>query len=83
MNKMNSKASFSSSLRGHIKHYFSHLNGESFSHNLHQDIISEVEKVLIAETMFYCNNVQSKAANMLGVNRNTLRNKIKQLELQD
>ena len=70
---------FSDSLRVHLKKYFSHLDGEQFNSNLYEDILLEVEKVLISETLLYCNNVQSKAAKMLGVNRNTLRNKIKNL----
>jgi Fis family transcriptional regulator len=83
MNKKISDASFANSLRVHLKKYFSHLDGEHFNSNLYEDIVLEVEKVLISETMDYCNNVQSKAANMLGVNRNTLRNKIKQIEMQE
>ena len=70
---------FSDSLRLHLKKYFSHLDGEQFNSNLYENILLEVDKVLISETLEYCNNVQSKAANMLGLNRNTLRNKIKHL----
>ena len=77
------ETSFADSLRQHLKKYFANLDGEHFSSNLYDDILLEVEKVLISETMHYCSNIQSKTASMLGMNRNTLRNKIKNLDFQD
>ncbi len=44
--------------------------------NLHSDIVNRVEKELIAQVMATCNNVQTKAAAMLGINRNTLHKKL-------
>jgi transcriptional regulator with PAS, ATPase and Fis domain len=45
--------------------------------NLHSDIVNRVEKELIAQVMAACNNVQTKAASMMGINRNTLHKKLK------
>jgi len=49
--------------------------------NLHTKIVSRVERELIAQVMAACNNVQTKAANRLGINRNTLHKKLKEYEL--
>ncbi|MEM7360676.1 MAG: DNA-binding transcriptional regulator Fis [Pseudomonadota bacterium] len=63
-----------------IKKYFSDLNGEQ-PQNLHSFFINEVEKPFLREVMQQVNGNQTRAANMLGINRNTLRKKLKQYEL--
>jgi transcriptional regulator with GAF, ATPase, and Fis domain len=46
------------------------------------DIISLVEKILIKSAMEKVNHVQTSAAQLLGINRNTLRTKIKDLKIK-
>ena len=49
---------------------------------LHHKIVNAVERELIAQVMLSCNNVQTKAANRLGINRNTLHKKLKEYGLE-
>jgi transcriptional regulator with GAF, ATPase, and Fis domain len=46
------------------------------------DIIRVVEKILIKAALERVNHVQIAAAQLLGINRNTLRNKIKELKIE-
>ena len=50
--------------------------------NLHASIVNRVERELIAQVMAVCDNVQTKAAARLGINRNTLHKKLKEYELE-
>jgi transcriptional regulator with PAS, ATPase and Fis domain len=50
--------------------------------NLHSKIMNPVERELIAQVMLACNNVQTKAAARLGINRNTLHKKLKEYNLE-
>jgi DNA-binding NtrC family response regulator len=49
----------------------------------HSVIVDRVEKELIAQVLAACGGVQTKAANKLGINRNTLHKKIKEYGLDD
>lgn len=49
---------------------------------LHMKIVSRVERELIAQVMLACNNVQTKAAAKLGINRNTLHKKLKEYGME-
>jgi len=59
-----------------LNRYFQHIEDEPVT-DLHQMVISEVEAPLIETVMRYCGNNQSKASIMLGLNRGTLRTKLK------
>jgi transcriptional regulator with PAS, ATPase and Fis domain len=50
--------------------------------NLSERIVNRVERELIAQVMLSCNNVQTKAASRLGINRNTLHKKLKEYQLE-
>jgi len=50
--------------------------------SLHAKIVNRVEKEVIAQVLLSCNNVQKKAAQRLGINRNTLHSKIKFYDLE-
>jgi transcriptional regulator with PAS, ATPase and Fis domain len=51
--------------------------------DLHEKIVNRVERELIVQVMQSCNNVQTKAATRLGINRNTLRSKLQQYNLEE
>lgn len=50
--------------------------------DLHNKIVNRVEKELISQVMLSCNNIQTKAAARLGINRNTLHKKLKEYGLE-
>ncbi len=60
--------------------YFQHIEDEPVT-DLHQMVMAEVEAPLIEAVMRNCGNNQSKASIMLGLNRGTLRTKLKQYGL--
>jgi transcriptional regulator with PAS, ATPase and Fis domain len=51
--------------------------------SLHTKIVNRVERELIAQVMANCDNVQTKAATKLGINRNTLHKKLKEYGLEE
>ena len=59
-----------------LRRYFQHIEDEPVT-DLHQMVMSEVEAALIEAVMRYTGNNQSKASIMLGLNRGTLRTKLK------
>ena len=63
-----------------IEQYFNDLNGEDPS-NLHNIFINEVERPFLKVVMTKVNGNQSRAADILGINRNTLRKKLKTYSL--
>ena len=63
-----------------LSRYFENIEDEAVT-NLHHLVITEVEAPLIEAVMRYCGNNQSKASIMLGLNRGTLRTKLKQYGL--
>ncbi len=60
-----------------LRRYFQNLEDEPVT-DLHQMVMSEVEAPLLEAVMRYTGNNQSKASIMLGLNRGTLRTKLKQ-----
>lgn len=58
-----------------LDHYFAHLDGFGAS-DLYQMVIHEVEKPLLETVMREAGGNQSRAANMLGMSRSTLRKKL-------
>ena len=63
-----------------LQRYFKQLDDEPVT-DLHRLVISEVEAPLLESVMRYTGNNQSKASIMLGLNRGTLRTKLKQYGL--
>jgi len=60
-----------------MANYFKHLDGQQVS-DVYQMVLSEVEAPLLEQVMKYVRNNQTKAAHLLGLNRGTLRKKLKQ-----
>ena len=60
--------------------YFSRLNGHRPG-DLYQLVIGEVERPLLRAVLDYTNGNQSEAAAILGINRGTLRKKLRTYDL--
>lgn len=62
--------------------YFRQLNGHSCE-GLYKLVLAEVEQPLLETVMRYCGGNQTRAAQMLGINRGTLRKKLQQYGLDE
>ncbi|MFK7830525.1 MAG: DNA-binding transcriptional regulator Fis [Congregibacter sp.] len=60
-----------------VRRYLDEMDGE-MSSDFYELVLSEVESPLLEAVMDYTRSNQSKAAQMLGLNRGTLRKKLKQ-----
>ncbi|GAB3484723.1 DNA-binding transcriptional regulator Fis [Marinomonas epiphytica] len=60
-----------------LQNYFSHLDGQPVT-DLYQLVLAEVEAPLLESVMSYTKDNQTKASTLLGLNRGTLRKKLKQ-----
>jgi Fis family transcriptional regulator len=63
-----------------VRHYLKDLDGQ-ISADVYQMVLAEIEAPLLREIMAYTRNNQTKASIMLGLNRGTLRKKLKQYNL--
>jgi Fis family transcriptional regulator len=63
-----------------LDEYFRKLDGET-PHGIYDMVIMNVERTLIASVMAHANGNQTQAADMLGLNRNTLRTKLAKYDL--
>lgn len=63
-----------------LARYFSDLHGHH-PKNLYQMVISEIELPLLKAVMDYTRGNQSNAAEILGINRSTLRKKLEKYHL--
>ncbi|MEQ8441778.1 MAG: nitrogen regulation protein NR(I) [Alphaproteobacteria bacterium] len=73
--------SLSESVRLHLEDYFEAHGGTLPASGLYARILREVEKPLIELSLSATRGNQVKTAEMLGLNRNTLRKKIRDLEI--
>ncbi|WP_018873165.1 helix-turn-helix domain-containing protein [Thioalkalivibrio sp. ALJ16] len=64
------------SVRRALDQYFQTLDGQS-SHDLYALVMNEVERPLLASVLERCGGNQSRAAALLGLNRATLRKKLR------
>ncbi|MDX8392175.1 MAG: sigma-54 dependent transcriptional regulator [Mariprofundaceae bacterium] len=63
-----------------LRKYIAHL-GHAEAENLHSHLLAEVEPPLLMLVMERCKGNQIKAADMLGVNRNTVRKMLRQYHI--
>ena len=63
-----------------LSSYFKNLNGHKPA-NIYKLVMGEVEPPLLASVMEYSNGNQTLASEILGINRATLRKKLKQYQL--
>ena len=70
-----SNQSIEQSIRESLEGYFRDLDGET-PNDVYDMVIRLVEKPLLEVVMNHADNNQSRAADWLGLNRNTLRKKL-------
>ncbi|NKB64612.1 MAG: DNA-binding transcriptional regulator Fis [Gammaproteobacteria bacterium] len=69
------KRGLSEHVKESVENYFESLNGEQ-PYGVYSMVLSEMERPLLTVVMKHCQNNQSKASKVLGINRNTLRKKL-------
>lgn len=77
----NNSYSIKDFLEEKLKHYLKDMTNIS-NCNLYNTVMSEVEKALISLVLKETNGNQLKTAKVLGINRNTLRSKIKEYKIK-
>lgn len=77
---MQSQQSLRFSVAEAMQRYFEDLDGQNTT-DLYELVMNEVEPPLLAAVMNYTRQNQSRTAEMLGLNRGTLRKKLKQYNL--
>ena len=70
-----SKKDIEDCIRDSLEQYFNDLRGTA-PHAVHAMVVDTVEKPLLEVVMKHADGNQSKAAEWLGINRNTLRRKL-------
>ncbi len=65
----------------HLRRYFDAHGGELPPQGLYQRVLREVERPLIEHCLIATGGNQLKAADLLAINRNTLRKKIRELDI--
>lgn len=73
--------SLSEFTRQSLAEYFRTLDGQTPA-DLYDMVICEIERPLLEATLNYCGGNQSKASSILGINRGTLRKKLKHYGLE-
>jgi Fis family transcriptional regulator len=68
------------SVNAAVSNYLTELDGQ-MSTDVYQMVLAEIEAPLLEQIMAYTRNNQTKASIMLGLNRGTLRKKLKQYDL--
>ena len=76
-----SKKPLKDEVRKAMNRYFNQLDQKNTPINVYNLVLKEVEPPLLNSVMKFCNNNQSKAARILGINRTTLRTKLKKYKI--
>lgn len=74
------RGELSNSVKDSLDQYFKDLEGQP-PHAIYDMVLACVEQPLIEYILDYTEGNQSKAAEILGINRNTLRKKIQQYNI--
>ena len=74
--KINGHNAIAEAVEKSLNEYFFHLDGET-PDDVYRMVIDNVEKALLTNVMLRADGNQTQAADMLGINRTTLRNKLK------
>jgi Fis family transcriptional regulator len=78
--KINGHNAIAEAVEKSLNEYFFHLDGET-PDDIYRMVIDNVEKALFASVMQRTEGNQTQAADMLGINRTTLRSKLKAYRL--
>lgn len=78
--KINGHNAIGEAVEKSLNEYFFHLDGEA-PDDIYRMVIDNVEKALLSNVMLRAEGNQTQAADMLGINRTTLRNKLKAYRL--
>jgi Fis family transcriptional regulator len=79
-NRLNGSNEIGRSVERSLDDYFKRLDGEP-PHGVYDMVITQVERVLLSSMLERSNGNQTHAADMLGLNRNTLRAKLAKYKL--
>ena len=79
-NKSKKNMALSECVTQSLEQYFEHL-GEETPSNLYDFVLKEVEAPMLKSVLEHTSNNQSQASEILGLNRGTLRKKLKQYDL--
>ena len=77
-----SKKPLEEEVRKAMKRYFVQLDQKNMPIDVYQLVLNEVEPPLLNAVMKFVNNNQSKASRILGINRTTLRTKLKKYNIK-
>lgn len=77
MSRKMSKESIQEVVQKSLEEYFNDL-GEQQASNIYDMVVLTVEKPILEVVMLRADGNQSQAAQMLGINRNTLRKKLQE-----
>ena len=78
---MTSSSKLAGAVKESLEDYFTHLDGQP-PHAIYDMVLGCVEKPMLEFILNKVGGNQSKAAEVLGLNRNTLRKKMSQYNLQ-
>ena len=76
-----SKNPLKDEVRKAMRRYFNQLDEKNIPIDVYELVLKEVEPPLLKSVMKFANNNQSKAARILGINRTTLRTKLKKYNI--
>ncbi|MCB2055099.1 MAG: sigma 54-interacting transcriptional regulator, partial [Geminicoccaceae bacterium] len=74
--------SLSAAVERHLRRHLRSFAGDGVPVGIYQHVLREVERPLITGVLAATKGNQLRAADMLGLNRNTLRKKIRELDIQ-
>jgi Fis family transcriptional regulator, factor for inversion stimulation protein len=78
---MGEKSKLSNAVKESLEDYFIHLDGQP-PHAIYDMVLGCVEKPMLEFILYKVSGNQSKAAEILGLNRNTLRKKMAEYGLK-
>ncbi len=81
LNNKSEKDNLRNYLDSFLNKFFKSLDNDSEAIDLYEKFMDEFERPLILKTLDFCKGNQIKASKVLGINRNTLRTKIKKLDI--